>query len=55
MLRLSDKFAKKLADSFIKLGYPTIWSLRAPNAEEIKNPLIFHRPWLPQEAILRLP
>jgi hypothetical protein len=32
ILKLSLNFAKKLADAFVKLGYPTIWSLRAPNS-----------------------
>ena len=30
LLSYSVSFAKKLANLFIKLGYPTIWSLKTP-------------------------
>jgi hypothetical protein len=32
LLRLSTNFAKKLAAMCLKLGYPTIWSLRCENS-----------------------
>lgn len=45
ILKLSHKFANRLAAIFKKLGYPTIWSLRGPKGEphQIDDPLIFHR------------
>ncbi len=44
ILKLSHKFANRLAAIFKKLGYPTIWSLRGPNGEphKIDDPLIYH-------------
>lgn len=48
ILKLSQNFAQKLAKIFIRLGYPTIWSLRAQSTAEISDPLIFHETWLPQ-------
>jgi hypothetical protein len=45
ILKLSYKFANRLAAIFKKLGYPTIWSLRGPKGQphKIDDPLIFHR------------
>lgn len=48
ILSLSPNFAKKLADVFSELGFPTIWSLRTSEKIALNDPLIYHKEWLPQ-------
>jgi UDP:flavonoid glycosyltransferase YjiC (YdhE family) len=36
-------------------GYPTIWSLKDDLGDKIKSDKLYTRPWLPQEAIMRMP